>query len=449
MPRCCPRFSPSEGISARRCAGGWRLFPLAAVLGVIAFAGTRGEDWPAWRGPRGDGTSLETDLPIHWDGTTGQNVRWKVPLVGSGHASPIVWQDRLFLVSCDEMRHERLLLCYDRRDGRLLWQRTVLNSPLESKHALNSYASSTPATDGRRVFVSFLEVDGHLIPAPNVGTPRDITPGRMVVAAYDLEGNRLWITRPGPFISAHGYCASPVLFENLVIVNGDHDGDSYLVALDQATGQIVWKVPRLYKTRSYVTPLVRTLAGRTQLLLSGSRHVASFDPRTGQLLWKVEGPTEQFVSSPVDNGQLVFFTAGYPTYHVLAIRPDGEGDVTNSHVVWHETSAKCYVPSPVVVGPHLIVADDRGTANCFEAASGRRLWQARLGSHFNNSLVTAGGLVYLTADDGLTKVIHPGPELEVVAESPLGERCEASLALAHGCVFIRGERHLFCFGRPE
>jgi outer membrane protein assembly factor BamB len=413
---------------------------------ALVPAAVKAENWPGWRGPRGDGTSLETDVPTSWNGTAGENVRWRVPLAGSGHASPIIWNDRVFYVACVDARQERVLVCLARRTGQTLWQRTVVRSPLETKHALNSFASSTPATDGERVYVSFLEVDGHTIPAPNVGAPRPITPGRMVIAAYDFEGNQRWIVRPGEFISAHGYCASPVLYKNLVIVNGDHDGESYIVALDRDTGNTVWRVPRDHKIRSYVTPIIREIGGRTQMVFSGSNHIISLDPSDGSRHWKIEGPTEQYVASMVYDGRLFFMAAGFPTYHVLGIRPDGSGDVTETHVAWHSTAAKCYVPSPVVVGDYLVVADDRGTANCFDATTGERLWQERLGSHFSASLVTANGLVYLTADDGQTKVVRPSRELEVVAENPLGEHCSSSPAIAHGCLFLRGEKHLYCIG---
>lgn len=423
--------------------------PLIFIVLWVSFSAcgsALAENWPGWRGPRGDGTSLEKDLPREWDATSGKNLRWKVPLNGTGHSQPVVWGDRIFLVACDEASQERLLICLAVDSGQTLWTRTVLHAPLESKHALNSYASGTPATDGKLVFVSFLEVDGRLVPAPNVGAPRDITSGKMVVAAYDFEGNQKWLVRPGNFVSAHGYCSSPVLFEGKVIVNGDHDGDSYLVALDQQTGETQWKIDRLHKTRSYVTPLIREIDGRVQMMLSGSKHILSVDPRDGTEHWRIDGPTEQFVASPVFDGERLFMAAGYPDYHVMAIRPTGSGDVTKTHIAWHETNARCYVPSPVVVDGYLIVADDRGTVNCFAADSGKRWWQERLGTHFSNSLVTANALVYVVADDGLTKVVRPGRKLEVVAENPLGESIFSSPAIADGRIFLRGEKHLFCLG---
>lgn len=423
----------------------------ALIVCLLAADAVRGEDWPGWRGPRGDGTSLEESVPVKWDGTTGENIRWKTPLPAEGHASPVVWDDRVFLTGCNKQTLERVLMCFDRTTGELRWQQSVVKSPLETKHGLNSFASGTPATDGKLVFVTFLEVDGSTVPAPNVGTPRPITPGQMVVAAYDFDGHQKWLVRPGGFISAHGFCSCPVLFENLVILNGDHDGDSYIVALDKATGEIVWKTPRVHKTRSYVTPLIRDIDGRTQMVFSGSKSIVSLNPKDGTTYWTIEGPTEQFVASMVYDGSLFFMAAGFPTYHVMGIRPDGRGDVTGTHVVWHDTDAKCYVPSPVLAGEFLYVADDRGTGNCFRAATGERIWKSRLGKHFSSSLIAAGGLVYFTADEGQTTVVRPSdkPEPEIVAVSQLGEQTFASPAVSHGCIFLRGEQHLFCIGAKE
>lgn len=430
--------------STHRSAIHWALL---AFLGTVVGNPTiHAENWPGWRGPRGDGTSHEQNVPLKWDVPGGYNLAWKVTTPGEGHSSPIVWEDRIFLTSCDVKTKSRLLICLNRKDGKTVWQQEVINSPLETKHNLNSYASSTPTTDGASVFVSFLEVDGRTVPARNVGRPRPVTVGQIVVAAYDFEGRRKWLAKPSEFVSAHGFCSSPILYEDLLIINGDHDGESYLVALRKSDGKVIWKTPRRHKTRSYVTPIIRDVAGRTQLVLSGSMCVASFDPRTGKRHWMVEGPTEQFVASMVFDGNLFYLAAGYPTHHVMAVRADGSGDVTNSHVAWHSTNARCYVPSPVLVDKYLVVADDRGTVNCFDTATGQRLWNERLGRHFSTSLVAANGLAYLQADDGVMKVIRPGKRLEVVSTNPLGEFCYASPAISNGQIFLRGERHLFCIG---
>ncbi|HZZ71291.1 MAG TPA: PQQ-binding-like beta-propeller repeat protein [Pirellulales bacterium] len=408
----------------------------ALVLGIA----TRGsaENWPGWRGPRGDGTSAEAHLPTHWSGS--ENVLWKTEIPGKGHASPIVWEDRIFVATCLEAEQSRLLLCYD-LTGKELWRREVLKAPLEHKHSLNSFASSTPVTDGKLVYVTFLSVK-------TADNGRDPGAGEMVVAAYDYSGAQKWLVRPGRFSSVHGYCSSPVLFEDKVIVNGDHDGDSYLVALSRTTGDTIWKVNRANKTRSYSTPLIRDVAGRTQMVLCGSKCVTSFDPRTGKTWWTVQGPTEQFVASMVFNGEYFFLTAGFPEHHAMAIRPDGDGDVTKTHVAWWvKKDASCgYVPSPIICGEYFLIACDTGICTCYEAHSGERVWKERLGPHYSASLTTAEGLVYFLADDGVTKVIKPGKTLEVVAENKLGESCYASPAISAGRIYLRGEKHLFCIG---
>ena len=419
---------------------------------LIAFMvlGTSGlvsaENWPGWRGPRGDGTSLDTNPPVHWDGRSGENILWKTKVPGTGHGSPIVWDNRVFLLSCLLESQERVLLCLDRGTGKQLWRRTVFRAPLETKHALNSFASSTPVTDGKLIYLTFLEVDGSTVPARNVSRVRPVTPGQIVVAAYDMDGQQKWLVRPGGFVSVHGFCSCPVLWQDTLIVNGDHDGKSYLVALDKRSGATIWKRSRRHETRSYVTPLIREINGRHQMVLSGSRCIVSINPADGSLHWEIDGPTEQFVASMVYDGKLFFMAAGFPDYHVMGIRPDGTGDVTHTHVAWHQTNARCYVPSPVVTNNYLLVPDDRGTANCFAANSGKRLWKARLGNHFSASLITAGGLIYFLADDGVTKLVRPSDELEIVAQNALGEFCYASPALSNGRLLIRGERHLFCIG---
>ena len=427
-----------------------RLFVLLTLVSATVSASA--ENWPGWRGPRGDGTSLDQGIPTAWNGETGQNVRWKVELPGTGHSSPVIWEDRVLVTACLEDSQERVLLCLDRHSGKTLWQKTVVTSPLETKHTLNSFASSTPATDGTLIFVSFLQVDGRTVPAPNVGTPRPITPGEMVVAAYDFDGNKKWQVEPGEFVSAHGYCSNPVLYGDTVIVNGDHDGDSYIVALNRETGKTVWKQKRANGIRSYVTPLIREIAGRKQMVLSGSEAITSFNPDDGSVFWTVDGPTEQFVASMVYDGEYFFMAAGFPTHHVVAVKPDGSGNVTETHVKWHSTDAKCYVPSPVLCSGLLFVADDRGTAGAFDAKTGEKVWRERMGNHFSTSLITNAGKVFFVADNGITKIVYPGTQSEsgipqIVAENPLGESTYASPAIAHGNLFIRGEKHLFCIGQ--
>ena len=386
------------------------------------------ENWPAWRGPRLDGTSTEKQVPVHWSATS--NVLWKSELPGIGHASPIVWGENVFTVSAVTEQQARVLLCIDRTSGKLRWQQAVVNAPMEKKHSLNSHASSTPATDGERVYVAFLDRS------------------EMVVGAYDFTGKQRWLVRPGRFSSMHGFCSSPILYKDKVIVNGDHDGDSYLVALDRLTGRTLWKVPRENKTRSYCVPIIRELAGRTQMVLSGDKCVASYDPNNGARHWMIDGPTDQFVASVVYNqrADLLFVTGGYPDHHILAIKPDGRGDISKSDkIVWRTNKGVAYVPSPIAEGDYFLVVSDSGVAHCFEAATGRLMWQERMGEH-HASLVSANGLVYFLNDNGVMNVVKPGPQFARVAENEIGEKTFASPAVSDGRLYLRGDRHLFCIG---
>ena len=403
------------------------------------------ENWPGWRGPRGDGTSLEKGVPVKWSAT--ENVAWKMKVPGRGHSSPVIWGDRVLLASCLPEKEQRILLCLDRRTGRELWRRVVVKSGLETLHRLNSRASGTPATDGKLIFATFMKIDGRKVPAPNVGAARLITPGTIVVAAFDMDGRQKWNVEIGEFISAHGFNSCPVIYEDLVIINGDHDGKSYMAALDRETGKVRWKVKREHGIRSYGTPIIRKVGGRTQMVLAGSKAVTSYDPDTGRQHWTVDGPTEQFVASMVFDGSHFFVTGGFPERHILAIRPDGKGNVTETHIAWRARRGASYVPSPIVVGKYFLVVADSGVASCFLAKTGERLWMERLGGGHSASTISAGGLVYFVSDKGVTSVVKPGPKFEVIAKNEIGELVSSSPAISQGQIFIRGEKHLFCVGR--
>lgn len=400
------------------------------ICAVSLCAAGYAENWPGWRGPRGDGRSTEQNIPLRWSAT--ENIAWKVPLPYSGHSSPIVWNDRVILVGTDKAKSRRMLVTLDRKSGKTIWEREVLVSPLERKHKLNSWASSTPVTDGKKIYVSFLDRKN------------------MLVAAYDMNGNELWTVRPGAFSSKHGYCSSPILFKDKVIVNGDHDGDAYLVALSRETGKTIWKVDRENRTRSYCTPIIRKFGGRTQMILSGSRCIASYDPNSGSRHWIMDGPTQQFVASVVDNDGLVFITGGFPDHHVLAIDPTGKGNISDTKFIkWrHQGRFASYVPSPIAAGPYFLVVADNGIGSCFDAKTGEHYWKKRMGRRFSASLVSAGELVYFLNDDGICTVLKPGKSYQVVAINKLGEQTYASPAISQGQIFIRGEKHLFCIGKP-
>ncbi|SVA57267.1 uncharacterized protein METZ01_LOCUS110121 [marine metagenome] len=412
------------------------------VAGLI-----RAENWPGWRGPSGDGVSAGKGIPTKWSST--ENIAWKIAVPGEGHSSPIVWGDKVFLTSSLTEKNKRILLCIDRLSGQTVWQRDVVQSPPETVHRLNSRASGTPATDGKQVYVTFMRAEGDEVIAPNVGSERLITPGKIIVAAYDLDGNEKWKTNVGDFLSAHGFNTCPVLFEDLVILNGDHDGNAYLVALDRQSGRQRWRTRRENKTRSYVTPIIRKIDGITQMILSGSLCIASYDPRNGKRHWIVDGPTEQFVASMVYDGKYVFATGGYPERHTLAIRPGGKGNVTDTHIAWRTTRGAAYVPSPIISGRYLLMVADSGIASCFEARTGKRHWMERLPGGHSPSPVSADGLVYFVSDRGVTTIIRPSETFAVIAKNELGEPVSASPAISQGQIFLRTHQHLYCIGSKK
>jgi outer membrane protein assembly factor BamB len=407
-----------------------RLHELGLVLGLLLpTAAARAEDWPAWRGPRGDGTSCDTAVPLRWSQT--ENVVWKTPIPGKGHSSPVVWGDRVFVTTCLESERKRMLLCLDRHSGKIVWERLVLTAPLEPKHHLNSYASSTPATDGRHVWVTFLDRPHYRI------------------WCYDFDGNLVWQKSPGEFHSKHGFCSPPILYQDRVILNGDQDAEAWLVALDKDTGQEVWRTDRPNRTRSYTPPLVIEHAGRKQLVLSGSLCVASYDPETGKQLWIIDGPTEQYVASLVYANGVLFMTYGYPKLGIMGIRPDGVGNVTGTHVLYNDPRGGGYVPSPIAAGNWFFNVNDNGIASCREAKTGKLLWLERLGKHHSASPVSANGHLFFPDDYGVTWVLKPQPEFQVVAHNDLGEETYGSFAISRGQIFIRALHHLYCIGATK
>ena len=372
------------------------------------------ENWPSWRGPRNDGTSLEQNAPTQWNGTN--NIVWKRTVPGEGHSSPIIWGNRLFLTTALKETQERLLLSFDRKSGALLWQQAVLKAPLESKNNENSYASATPTTDGEKVYVTFLDGD------------------EVVVAAYDFSGKQLWLARPGRFKNQWGFSHTPVLFEDKVVVVLYSKSENFVVALSRADGTTVWKTPADNPTQSFSPPLIREMAGRPQMIVPGNKSVTSYDPRTGKVLWFVDGLSDDSVITPVyhEKSGLVLSCTSWPSKVLVAVKPDGDGNVTQSKVAWKSSEGAPYVPSPISVGDWFFTSSFAGkAAHCFEAGTGKILWKEPMGLH-HASPVSANGLVYFLNDDGVMHIVKAGPKYELVARNELGEKTYASPALSDG-----------------
>ncbi len=404
-----------------------KLTSLIFTLFIFHVFSINAQNWPCWRGPNGDGTSDETNLPVEWGPE--KNIIWKSEVPGNGYSSPVIWEDKLFFTSALVDKNERLLLCFDKNTGEELWRKTVLNSPFERKHNDNSFASGTPATDGNFVYVSFL--DGEYA----------------FVAAYDFSGNKIWEQRPGKFQSPHGYSCSPAIYNDKLIINGNSLGDSFLAALNKNDGSIVWKVQHENPAHSFTTPIFREMAGKMQMIFGGNKQVNSYNPDNGTRYWWVDGPSEDFCSTPVYNKKhdLILISSAWPQRILLALKPDGSGDVSESKVLWQTKDGAVYVPSPVCSDDYLFTTMTNGNVHCIEIATGKILWKENLGKQYP-SPVLADGLVYMPNDEGVITVFRPEPVFEVVASNPIGERMNASPAISDGKIYLRGDKHLFCIG---
>jgi outer membrane protein assembly factor BamB len=395
---------------------------IALLLVLVASIALHAEDWPQFRGPGGQGHSTERGLPLDWSET--KNVVWKVPVAGTGWSSPVVVARRVWLTTAVRDRGTSLrLLAYDARDGRELVNTEVFRlSATNVQNAKNSFASPTPIVEGDRVYVHF-GADG--------------------TAALDTAGKIVWQTKL-PYQSQHGNGGSPALHGDLLFVNCDGDDVAYVVALEKATGKIRWKKNRRMPSQSYVTPLVIRVGAQDQLISIGAHWTFAYDPATGREIWAVSYPGGfSNVPRPVFGNGLVYIATGFQQPSLLAVRPDGAGDVTKTHVAWRLDRGVPYTPSPILVGDELYLVNDLGIASCLDAKTGKTHWQQRLNGNFSASPVFADGRIYFQSEEGATAVIAPGTTFQALASSTLDGRTLASMAVSGGSFFIRSDKSLY------
>lgn len=418
----CRRGEPVQEISAASLHSEGELNPVEVAEG----------DWPWWRGTHRDGIATAAAPPVVFGGAPGdeQNLVWQTPLATSGHASPVVWQDKVFLAAADEEAETLSLVCFERAAGRQLWQRELHRGNFIKKHNKNSHASATPACDGQRVLAVFAVQDA------------------LWLSAVALDGELLWQTRLGGFRSQHGFGASPVIFGPLVIVSGDNNGPGYLVAVDRQSGEIVWRKARTNQP-SYGSPVVAHVAGYDQLILSGAGMVTSYNPTTGERLWFCNGPAQVIGNTVATDEQHVYASGGYPEKELLCIRADGSGDVTDTHVVWSTEENVSYVPSPLVHQGRLYTISDNGIATCYEAHTGKVLWRERLGGNFSASPLLAGGNIYAADERGKVYVLRASDQYGLLATNELGSGQLATMVPSGNQLFARTVDALYCIGAEE
>lgn len=395
-------------------------------LRIIVAEGAGQQYWPNWRGPSGQGIVEGSGYPDTWSDT--ENVLWKAPIPGIGHSSPIVWEDRIFLTTSYEDGTRMSVLAFDRSSGETIWETEIPFVSREHIHQKNSHASATPVTDGEVIFASF---------------------GQQGLVALDFDGNLVWHNQVEELDNYHGSAGSPILYEDTVIIYQDHQGDSFVAALDKATGEVVWRHARQTRT-GWGTPIVIDTGERHELIVSSQATVTAYDPATGEEYWTVSGNMFEVIPTPAVGHGMVFASSGRagPTF---AIRPGGDGDVTDSHVVWRTQKGSPFVPSPIIVGEYLYMINDMmSIVTNYEAATGRLVYQGRLGrasrEGFSSSPVAVDGKVFFTNDEGQTFVLEAGPEFNLLHVNELNARTLATPALVDGTWYFRTDSELIAIG---
>jgi outer membrane protein assembly factor BamB len=395
------------------------------------------ENWPGFRGPGRQGISGETKVPISWSAT--DNIAWKTAIEGRGWSSPIVFGDRVFVTTATEEGQSYRLICLDRKTGAILWNNEILRQKAAAGHANNTFATATPVTDGTAVFV--LAADGTL-------------------AAVSFEGKVLWKYQEFEYFSEHGLGMSPILYNDMLIVALDHTNPgsnnkpglydpwdkAVILALDKQSGQVRWKGKRGMSRVGYAVPGVLKVGDADQLISPAGDVVQGFDLKSGQLIWTATNPGYSTVPSVVIGEGLVFACSGFVDGVLRAVRPDGKGDVTQTHIAWETKDDVPRIPSLLYVRPNLYSLSETGVLRCLEAATGKDVWRQRIGGKFSASPVWADGKLYLLSESGKTIVAEAAPQYKLLAQNELNEKCCASPAISQGNLFIRSEKALYCIG---
>jgi outer membrane protein assembly factor BamB len=407
------------------------------LLTILLATDVLGGNWPGFRGPTGQGTSEEKELPLNWSAT--QNIAWKTELPGEGWSSPIIWNDHVFITSATEGGASCHVVALERTSGKILWDKEVFRQVPGHKQQRNSYATPTPCTDGERVYAVF--GDGSFV-------------------ALDFKGMVVWVNRSFPFYSEHGLGTSAILWQDLLIMARDGSGEppdtgagwhtawdrARILALDKGTGMIRWEGKRGLSRLAHVVPNVWTAPDGHQELVSGAGDtVQGFDPKTGESLWSSRNIGEGVVPSIVLGNGLVFTASGWGGREsIKAFRPGDRGDLGEKNLVWEQRKGASKVPSYLFLKDRLYTINDAGLAMCLKSETGEIIWQERIGGNFSASPVSSENHIYFLSDEGETSVVETGPEFKVIARNKLNEKCQASIAMSQSALFIRTTKSLYC-----
>jgi outer membrane protein assembly factor BamB len=413
---------------------------IAAAIGVIVqVVGSTAiaENWPTFRGPDRQGHSAETGLPLRWSAE--EHIAWNIEIPGEAWSSPIVWEDHVFVTTATDGGASCRVLAIDRDNGTILWNKEVFRQSPGHKQAKNSYATPTPTTDGELVYAVF---------------------GDGSFAAVRFDGSVAWTYRDVKFYGEHGLGASPILVDDLVIMpfDGSSQGpdpkvgwqtpwdQAFLLALDKRSGEVRWRGSRGLSRIAHVSPIVVQVEGRDELISCAGDAIQGFNPQTGERLWHARSEGEGVVPSPAVGAGLLFTASGFGDTTLRAVRLGGRGDVTSSHIAWQQRKGAPKQSSLLYVAPYLYAVGDQGVVMCYRGEDGEVVWQERIDGSYSASPVFADGRIYFLSEQGETTVLQAGDKFQVLARNPLGERCQASMAVSQGKLWVRTDKRLWCIG---
>jgi len=386
-------------------------------------------DWPWWRGAQlNNHAPADQKPPIEWSET--KNILWRVKLPGSGHATPCMVGDLIFLPTADPDAKTISVLCLQRKDGQQVWKTDVYKGPFASIHTDNSYASATCVCDGPSIFFPYQ------------------TAGEVRLVALNLKGEIQWDQRVVKYVSVQGFSTSPALYRSAVIVTADGgkgSGPWRMAAFHRKTGEMIWRVKR-YADESYGSPLVCTSGGREQVVIIGPHNTRSYDPATGRRLWEVVGPATYCAATCAFNDEMIFATAGHPQHALFGILADGTGDVTETHIAWRSDRKAGYVPSPLYANGLVYAISDKGLMRCYDAKNGKVIWEQNMKARFYSSPVLVGDKLYVFGRKGKGFVLAAEREYRLLATNTLPHGVNATPVILDSKIYLRSLGDFYCLG---